>query len=158
MNFSLHLIVLLIVLGISALSSEVHAIYGGEICNHCSSGAAQWLCRESDDRLYQAALNKWLPFGSDGCRISDARACSSCACDFYVKSFTTGAGTYNGWPRTTGGLGTGCVKSTGGSFCYFNDPRYPLTSSERSLMCTSDAKKNSLAQLRHALCNNQCGI
>lgn len=158
MTATLSLAFFLIVFTNTVYSAELREIYGAEICNHCSSGAAQWLCRESDDRLYEAGINKWLPFGSSGCRISDAQACSTCACDFYVKAFTTGTGSYNGWPRTTDGLGTGCVKSTSGSFCYFNDQKYALTSSERSLMCTSDAKKNSLAQLRHALCNNQCGI
>lgn len=128
------------------------------LCNNCSSTQADWWCRTGDSRLYQAALNSWLPFGLRGCRIADTSNCSTCACSSYVKSYTIGNNNYNGWPRNLNDQGTGCVKSDSSRFCYFNDLEYNLTLVERRFMCKQNSIKNALAQLRHALCNNQCGI
>lgn len=152
-----------VLLCVSKASADIHA---SEICSTCSTTASRWLCMLPDDNLYEGGILKVLPFGTDGCLISDASKCSSCACNLYVKAHTKGpasTGSYDGWPRTVKkSLGTGCVKapylSKGVRTCYYTDSRYQLSTAQIALMCTTDGKKNALAQLRHALCNGQCGV
>lgn len=156
-------LIMLVSMFIKGSAGYGHAI---EFCNTCSSPVAKSLCTLPDHTLYHLGINRLLPHGKVGCRIDDAAQCRSCFCDLYVKAYTTGPaseGSYRGWPRTVlRGRGTGCVKApdfpkrTG--TCFYADPRYRLTAREVSLLCTNSGKNNALAQLRHALCNGQCGI
>lgn len=150
--------VVLMWLSLTLHAHYTKATYAGALCNSCSSSQAEWWCRLRDNQLYKAALNSWLPFGSQGCRIVDTSSCATCACNDYVKSYTSGEKKYDGWPRASNNEGTGCVKSDSGRFCYFNDRSYDLTTLERRLMRPKNSRNNALAHLRHSFCNTQCGI
>jgi hypothetical protein len=83
-------------------------------------------------------------------------------CDLYVISATVGNNSHRGWPRNTSGMGTGCVKAPDFpkkmSGCFFQNAEYALSTAERESFCTESGKANALAQLRHAISNDQCGF
>lgn len=87
-----------------------------------------------------------------GCYIQT----SGGVCGLYAKSAIAGVAGDRGHPKNRRNGGTGCVGTN--SFCYFRSVRdYDLTSAERSDMCTSDRKRNAVAQIRHAMRNGACG-
>lgn len=112
------------------------------------------------------AVDDLFAAATDGNRVGDCyiqqNGPGGGACDLYVKSAFPGAAADRGWPKTTGGRGTGCVRAPDFpkrvSTCYFDDPRYPLTTAERSSFCTDSGKSNAVAQLKHAIRNNACKL
>lgn len=81
---------------------------------------------KTDQELWDIATNVTIVKGADGnnhyqtglgsCYISDARNCSSCACDYYVQGHyvkALGSLGIKGWPKNpSSGDSTGCVSST----------------------------------------------
>jgi len=118
------------------------------ICNPVNS-YAEYLLELSDVDLYNLASNGNVI--GDFCRIVNP---VKGACDKYVKGRPDPSTNHNGIPRTTGGLGSGCVDTT--LPCYYSYNAYPLTSAERSAMCTSNEVANAAAQLRYGIKNGLC--
>lgn len=117
----------------------------------------------SDAQLLFEALHPNTLFGIGSHRCYIERGGAGSACDVYVKTATIGSHSHRGWPRTTGGLGTGCVKSPDFapkrvSHCYYNDPQYALTNAERASFCTNSGLTNAVNQLRHAINDGQCSF
>lgn len=95
-----------------------------------------------------------------GCYLGKGSART--ACDMYVKTPTPGAGGYNGWPRTTADIGTGCVKAPdfpkAVSTCYYASPSYGFAPAVYNTFCTSSGMANAVAQMKHAVENDKCGL
>lgn len=78
------------------------------------------------------------------CKIADANACASCACNYYFRANIAGSLGYLGWPKNpSSGDSTGCMNGCWGGYS--------------AAMCTADMKANSKAMLLDALNNNACG-
>lgn len=79
------------------------------------------------------------------CKIANATACGSCACNYYFRANVPGSLGYLGWPKNpSSGDSTGCL----GSGCW---------GGYTAAMCTSDIKANSKAMLLDALNKDACG-
>lgn len=126
------------------------------------------VCIAAQDKCYYLSLSTAALYDAatngkrvGGCYIS--RNTGSGFCDLYVIAATTGNQGHKGWPRSTNDLGTGCVKAPdfpkSQSYCFFESNDYsqwPIT--ERTSFCTDKGVTNAVAQLRHAIRNNQCNL
>lgn len=85
-------------------------------------------------------------------------------CDLYVRSGKiTGADYRTGWPREISSkTGSGCVKAPDFakqvSTCIYGAPEYGLSQPDVDAFCTGDGRDNAVAQLKHAIANNACGL
>lgn len=93
------------------------------------------------------------------CYIS--RNTGSGYCDLYVKSATVGEDGDKGWPKNSAWRGTGCVKAPDfpkrRSTCFYSSG-YGFSKETWSPFCTQYGVDNAVAQLRHAIQNDQCGF
>lgn len=115
----------------------------------------------SDDELYRLATNNLIySTGDRPCRISLSRYPSSAFCDLYVNSACPGRTGHYGWPRNNNDEGTGCVRALDFPrhmpICWYGHSNYDLPVSDIASFCTNFGKKNAVAQLRHAIKNDQC--
>lgn len=145
-----------------------HAIRNGQcgmdsLCQLHSHQVVSGMCKAL---LLSLPIGALYPLGRanfvGGCRIQ--RNAGAGFCDLYVKSATTGARGYIGWPRSTQDLGTGCVKAPNfpkrRGHCWYTGSDYnnwPMA--DRVKMCSSsDGKINAAEQLRHAILHDQCNL
>lgn len=78
------------------------------------------------------------------CKIKNAIACKSCACDFYFQANVPGITGNMGWPKNPNfGDSSGCMNG-----CW---------SGYTPAMCTKDIQANARAMLLDALSKNACG-
>lgn len=109
------------------------------------------LKKMTDEQLWEAATS-----GKVGrCFISDATQCSSCACDYYVK--TTKEGLKG--PGLPHGYGTGCVVAPSGpkgmSICWGAPNVYQDYSNSKTPICTTNHVKNATNMIRIALARKE---
>jgi len=95
------------------------------------------------DSLSAIDANGNTMFGK--CKVVDATACPTCACDYYFRASIPGTVGQFGWPKNpSSGDSTGCLGK--GCWSGYTPP-----------MCTADIKANAKAILLDALANNACG-
>eukprot|EP00737_Agarophyton_chilense_P001353 gb/GEZJ01001519.1/.p1 GENE.gb/GEZJ01001519.1/~~gb/GEZJ01001519.1/.p1 ORF type:complete len:191 (-),score=22.71 gb/GEZJ01001519.1/:491-1063(-) len=101
----------------------------------------------------------------DGSRIGKcyiSSGGSGAHCDLYAKSAVKGIHGDYGWPKSTDKRGTGCVRAP--DFprkvgrCYYSDYVYNLPKDVVDSFCTGNGKNNAVAQIRHAIRNDACGL
>eukprot|EP01025_Chloroclados_australasicus_P007288 TRINITY_DN1232_c0_g3_i1.p1 TRINITY_DN1232_c0_g3~~TRINITY_DN1232_c0_g3_i1.p1 ORF type:complete len:205 (-),score=3.79 TRINITY_DN1232_c0_g3_i1:591-1205(-) len=146
---------LLIVLGLVA-SSFQSCSYAGTCCCQPLPSKAN-LLSQSDWKVFWLGLSGYL----GECKVIDATQDPNAACDFYVQSAIHGTGSYKGYPLTTAGTGTGCVKAPDYpkhvTTCWYDDADYGLAINQIThVLCTEYGVPNAAAQLRHAIQNDAC--
>lgn len=106
----------------------------------------------SDQQLWEAGLAKSV----GKCVISDARKCTNCACDYYVKSSKKGL-EHGGLPS---GHGTGCLVapslSKAMATCWSSPNVYDTYNDSATPICTDDYVKNAANMLRIGIANGIC--
>lgn len=109
---------------------------------------AEYYLSKSDDELWKIAKSQFI---GKYCKIVTSKQVS--ACRYYAKGRPL---TYNGLPMATDGVGTGCIKDSADSFCYYHDPAYNLTQEEQRSMCTDSYVSNGAAQIRYGIRHQRC--